>query len=225
MKAKFVSIWDDGIEIRSNCEYDKTTGEIYCIEVADLTEVKLLKREYIDFNGEEIEVCQECHTYTIHPVVDRSTTVVIEHPECRNPNCTPNLGKRKYRIVGNQYLSEIESDPTGKLIAEYLRQVASDLQNYSAFDLSPFTGCDLNYYILGVEISIEMNDPLDLVKHVHHFITYCYQFDWCDKESIQVFPDMQGDGASEIIWQQPFCTVGTEYFENKRTLILSIRTD
>ena len=54
--ALFVSVWDDGLEITTNCLYNPETKEVKEIETAnvDNLDLDILDREYVSFNGEEI---------------------------------------------------------------------------------------------------------------------------------------------------------------------------
>lgn len=63
INAKYVSVWDDGIEIKSNCLFNPLTKEVKDIEMVDIQGVENLIEEYIelpdgtiirDFNDEEI---------------------------------------------------------------------------------------------------------------------------------------------------------------------------
>lgn len=55
MKAIYVSVWDGGIEIRTNCQFDPTTKEVSNIEVAAVDGLDVLEDEYIELpDGEEV---------------------------------------------------------------------------------------------------------------------------------------------------------------------------
>ena len=47
MKATYISIWD-GIEISSNCEYDKNTNTVSDIDSIDVQGIENLQEEYIE---------------------------------------------------------------------------------------------------------------------------------------------------------------------------------
>lgn len=47
MKAKYVSVWEGGIEVTTSCEYDVQTNEVYDIETSDVDGLDALEDEYI----------------------------------------------------------------------------------------------------------------------------------------------------------------------------------
>ena len=47
MKAIFISVWDGGIEIKTNCEYDPTTKEVSDIETSNVDGLDICEDEYI----------------------------------------------------------------------------------------------------------------------------------------------------------------------------------
>lgn len=47
MKAKYVSVWDGGIEVKTNCEYNPTTKEVYDIETSDVDGLDVCEDEYV----------------------------------------------------------------------------------------------------------------------------------------------------------------------------------
>lgn len=62
INAKFVSVWDDGIEIKTSCRYCKSSNTAFDIETADVNGVEVLQEQYVelpdgtqihDFNTEE----------------------------------------------------------------------------------------------------------------------------------------------------------------------------
>lgn len=56
IKAKYVSVWDDGIEIRTNCEYNPVTNDVTNIESVSGEGLENLEREYVELpNGTEIK--------------------------------------------------------------------------------------------------------------------------------------------------------------------------
>jgi hypothetical protein len=56
MKAKYVSVWDGGVEIRTDCEYDPEIRNVTDIELSDVNGLEVLEREYIVLpDGTEIE--------------------------------------------------------------------------------------------------------------------------------------------------------------------------
>jgi hypothetical protein len=48
MKATYVSVWDGGVEVRTNCEYNLETGEVTDIETSDVSGVNCCEDEYIE---------------------------------------------------------------------------------------------------------------------------------------------------------------------------------
>ena len=89
VKCEFTSVWDDGSVVTTDCQYDIDTG--LCEPEVSKSEppTGCLEREYITLeDGEEIEVCQECHEYVLKPIVgDLSDCSFGETTECRNSDC------------------------------------------------------------------------------------------------------------------------------------------
>jgi len=87
--CSFTSVWDSGSEITTPATYDPKTGEVTpeCSSNADPD--GCLEREYITLeDGEEIDVCPDCHGFTMGAVVgDRADLSYGEIGECRNPDC------------------------------------------------------------------------------------------------------------------------------------------
>lgn len=61
--ATFVSVWDDGFEVETDCKVNTDTNEVFDIETADVDELDLeiLDREYIVIDGNE---------YDVYPIAD-----------------------------------------------------------------------------------------------------------------------------------------------------------
>jgi hypothetical protein len=56
IKATYVSVWDGGIEISTECFYNPDTNDVTDIESSDVDGVEFLEREYIILpDGTEIE--------------------------------------------------------------------------------------------------------------------------------------------------------------------------
>lgn len=54
-KATFVSVWDGGTEIRTNCLYDAETNTVSDIETADVNGLDILDEQFIELeDGTEI---------------------------------------------------------------------------------------------------------------------------------------------------------------------------
>jgi hypothetical protein len=49
-QAIYVSVWDDYIEVRTKCTYNRTTGAVYDIESADVNGLDMLINEYIELS-------------------------------------------------------------------------------------------------------------------------------------------------------------------------------
>lgn len=47
MKAKYVSVWDGGIELVSNCQYDKRKNIVYDIQDTHDINLEVLEDEYV----------------------------------------------------------------------------------------------------------------------------------------------------------------------------------
>ena len=46
--ATFVSVWDGGIEIRSNCEFNPISKEVTDIDIAEVDGLETLEDEYVE---------------------------------------------------------------------------------------------------------------------------------------------------------------------------------
>ena len=53
MKAKFVSVWDGGIEIITDCDFNPITKEVFNIDSVECN-VECLEDEFVLYKGEEI---------------------------------------------------------------------------------------------------------------------------------------------------------------------------
>lgn len=91
-KGTFVSVWDGGYEIRTACEFDYEKNLIENVEFSDGSNndrVDQLDREYVeDAEGNEYEVCTECHEKFLKGQMFPSKvndTVLEEKVVC--PNC------------------------------------------------------------------------------------------------------------------------------------------
>lgn len=56
--ATFVSVWDYGFEVETDCKVNTDTNEVFDIETADVDELDLeiLDRQYIVIDGNEYDV-------------------------------------------------------------------------------------------------------------------------------------------------------------------------
>jgi len=88
MKGTFVSVWDDGTEIRTPAILDETSGSVDA-ETADVENLDILEREYFESSdGEEYEICPECHEYILKTVMkDGIGSTLYEALVCSNPDC------------------------------------------------------------------------------------------------------------------------------------------
>lgn len=88
MLGTFVSVWDDGTEIRTPAILDETSGAIDA-ETADVENVDILQREYFESSDcEEYEICPECHEYILKTVMrDGVGHTYNEVRVCSNPDC------------------------------------------------------------------------------------------------------------------------------------------
>lgn len=56
MKATYVSVWDGGIQIRTNCKFDQATKQVSDVESADVDGLDFCEEEFIELsNGEVIK--------------------------------------------------------------------------------------------------------------------------------------------------------------------------
>lgn len=95
MKCEFTSVWDDGSIVTTPCEYDPDTGEVSPEVSKGEPPTGCLIREYITLDEEEIEVCTDCHEYTLKTVVgDRADLSYGEYGECRNPTCVEDTNEQ-----------------------------------------------------------------------------------------------------------------------------------
>lgn len=87
-KGTFTSVWDDGVEITSPAELDETTGEVIPVSV-EVEGLDILNREYFtDEDGNEYEVCPECHTYIMKTImVDGIGSCYDEKRVCSDRDC------------------------------------------------------------------------------------------------------------------------------------------
>jgi len=84
-------MWDDGSVVVTPATYDPETGEVTA-ESADVDPEGCLEREFITLKDEEeIEVCPDCHSYTMKTVVgDRADLSYGEMQVCRDSDCDSN---------------------------------------------------------------------------------------------------------------------------------------
>ena len=89
VSCTYTSVWGCGSEITTSCEYNETTGEITDIRCAGDVDVDILTDEYITLpDGENIQVCQTCHEYTLKTIVgDRPDCSYGEIQVCSDDGC------------------------------------------------------------------------------------------------------------------------------------------
>lgn len=92
MTGTFVSVWDDGTEIRTPAILDETSGSVDT-ESSEVENVDILQREYFESSefsnaGEEYEICPECHEYILKTVMKDGIGNTLEEVNvCSNRNC------------------------------------------------------------------------------------------------------------------------------------------
>ena len=68
IKGKFISVWDDGVEIKTNCKINLETKEVFNIQLAEV--------------GEEFEVLNEQFVqYTVNNIVHKEEVCQIDEAE------------------------------------------------------------------------------------------------------------------------------------------------
>jgi hypothetical protein len=89
VKCVFTSVWDDGSVVTTPCTYDTSSGQVYPEVSKGPVPTGSLVREYITLDdGDELEVCHDCHEYVLKTVVgERADLSYGEYTECPNPDC------------------------------------------------------------------------------------------------------------------------------------------
>lgn len=89
IEGTFVSVWDDGTKIRTNATLDEETGHIEAEQSDDPCDHGSLVREYFENeDGDEYEVCSECHCYILKTVMkDGIGSCLDECRVCSNSDC------------------------------------------------------------------------------------------------------------------------------------------
>jgi hypothetical protein len=84
----FVSVWDDGTEIRTSAILDETSGAVDA-ETADVENLDILQREFFESSDcEEYEICPECHEYILHTCMEPGIGHNLDEVKrCKNPDC------------------------------------------------------------------------------------------------------------------------------------------
>ena len=78
----FHSVWD-GVDLPSEAVYDPITGHIDVLKAHDVSGLEHLEREYIEFEGEEIDVCPSCHEHTLTPVAENTGVRCRDEYNCQ----------------------------------------------------------------------------------------------------------------------------------------------
>jgi hypothetical protein len=91
IKCTFTSVWDDGSIITTPCLYDPNDGEV-SPETCNADPRGNLKREFITLpDGDEKEVCMECHGYVMKVTMDEGIGKQLsEESHCSDPDCSSN---------------------------------------------------------------------------------------------------------------------------------------
>jgi hypothetical protein len=87
-KGEFVSVWDNG-SIRTPAELDTETGEV-TTESVDADGMEHLIEEWFEDNedGEEYDVCPECHSFILKTIMDEGVgKTLFERQICTDPDC------------------------------------------------------------------------------------------------------------------------------------------
>jgi len=93
IKCTFTSEWDDGSIVTTPCVYDDVTGQTDPEVSNGPVPTGMVLREYITLpDGDELEVCHDCHEYVLRPVVgERADLSYGEYQECLNPDCPDHI--------------------------------------------------------------------------------------------------------------------------------------
>ena len=87
MNGSFISVWEEGT-IQTEGTLDIETGEVTCKSV-NTPDLGCLEREYFeDKDGNEYEVCKECHEYILKTAMVPGISHTLEEEQyCSNPDC------------------------------------------------------------------------------------------------------------------------------------------
>ena len=92
IKCEYTSIWDNGSEVITHCFYDPKTGEVTPeVSKGRIPEGSLV-REYITLaDGDELDVCMDCHGYTLKSVMQSGISHNYDEVQvCSDPDCPSN---------------------------------------------------------------------------------------------------------------------------------------
>jgi hypothetical protein len=59
LKGEYVSVWDGGVEVRSNCTVDPRTRKIEIEHISDVEGLETMDREYVVLNGKKYPAANE----------------------------------------------------------------------------------------------------------------------------------------------------------------------
>lgn len=93
-KGTFISYWSDGSTVSCGAELDTETGEIIDLQHMDAgveDRGHLVKEVFENEDGDEIEVCNCCHSHVLKGVmVDGVGHCMDEDFICSDPDCPSN---------------------------------------------------------------------------------------------------------------------------------------
>ena len=86
-RGTFISIWDEG-SVRTPAQLDEATGEVTTNSVDVEGMEHLIEEMFKDEDGEEHDVCPECHEYILKVVTKEGVgKTLYEAQVCSNPDC------------------------------------------------------------------------------------------------------------------------------------------
>ena len=119
--CKFVSVWDGGVTVVTEAEFDEKTGEVTA-DTAEVCGLQTLEREFIELpNGDEIEVCPDCHEYILKTVMEPDAEGYSEVQHCSNPECEEMMDTIYIKCAFCDHFVEPNSDfEKGYSLAAYI---------------------------------------------------------------------------------------------------------
>jgi hypothetical protein len=87
----FISIWDNG-SVSTPATLDLETGEVTTNSVVASDDLGTLMEEWFeDENGDEHEICPECHEYILHTCMEPGIGHNLDEVKrCKDPDCEYN---------------------------------------------------------------------------------------------------------------------------------------
>ena len=87
MKGTFISYWSEG-KVATPCTLDIQSGEL-SPDTVDAGDMGILESEkFVADNGDEFDVCPDCHSYIMKTVIDdRADLSYGEYQVCSDPDC------------------------------------------------------------------------------------------------------------------------------------------